>query len=51
MFFKRYFKISLQNGAELDYGRAREKQFDAKCPEGGRVSIHGEAVREPQSGL
>ena len=35
---------ALQNGAELDYGDTRAKMFDAKCPDGGRVSIHGEAV-------
>ncbi|MGN0628621.1 MAG: TIGR04076 family protein [Oscillospiraceae bacterium] len=35
---------ALQNGAVLDYGESRSRQFDAKCPDGGRVSIHGEAV-------
>ncbi len=33
---------ALQNGAELDYGSARARMFDAKCPDGGRVQIHGE---------
>lgn len=33
---------ALQNGAELDYGEIRAKMFDAKCPDGGRVCIHGE---------
>ncbi len=35
---------ALQNGAELDYGNTRAKAFDAKCPDGGRVHIHGEAA-------
>lgn len=37
---------ALRNGAELDYGAKRAKEFDAKCPDGGRVCIHGEAVEE-----
>ena len=32
---------ALQNGAELDYGNTRAKMFDIKCPDGGRVCIHG----------
>ena len=35
---------ALKNVAELDYGNTRSKQFDAKCPDGGRVEIHGEAI-------
>ena len=38
------FVYVLQNGADLDYGNRRAKQFDAKCPDGGRVWIHGEVV-------
>ena len=37
---------ALRNGALLDYGESRVKAFDAKCPDGGRVCIHGEAVEE-----
>ena len=37
---------ALRNGAELDYGSARAKAFDAACPDGGRVHIHGEAVND-----
>ena len=37
---------ALRNGAELDYGNRRGKCFDAKCPDGGRVCVHGEAVEE-----
>lgn len=35
---------ALLNGAELDYGDIRAKEFDAVCPDGGRVSVHGEAI-------
>ncbi|MGN0518035.1 MAG: TIGR04076 family protein [Acutalibacteraceae bacterium] len=37
---------SLQNGAVLDYGDCKAKMFDAKCPDMGRVSIHGEVIEE-----
>ncbi len=37
---------ALQNGADLDYGNVRAKMFDAKCPDEGRVSIHGEIVED-----
>lgn len=37
---------ALQNGAELDYGNCRARCFDAQCPDGGRVRIHGEALDE-----
>ena len=40
------FVYALQNGAELDYGECRARQFDAKCPDGGRVCIHGEVIAE-----
>lgn len=36
---------ALQNGAELDYGNKRAKCFDAKCPDEGRVCVHGEALK------
>ncbi len=35
---------ALRNGAQLDYGNERTSVFDAKCPDGGRVCIHGEVV-------
>ena len=35
---------ALKNGAELDYGDIRAKKFDAKCPDSGRVEIHGEVI-------
>ena len=37
---------ALRNGAKLDYGETQSKQFDAKCPDAGRVCIHGEVVEE-----
>ncbi len=35
---------ALQNGAELDYGDCRKKCFDARCPDNGRVCVHGEVL-------
>ena len=43
------YVYALQNGAEPDYGNGRGKQFDAKCPDGGRVSIHGEVMEWEES--
>lgn len=37
---------ALQNGAELDYGTTRARHFDVKCPDEGRVWIHGEIIEE-----
>ena len=37
---------ALQNGAVLDYGEGRAAAFDVKCPDGGRVVLHGEAAGE-----
>ena len=34
----------LQNGGDLDYGDTRARMFDGKCPDGGRVTIHGEVI-------
>ena len=36
---------ALLNGAELDYGNTRAAMFDAKCPDGGRVVVHGEVIK------
>lgn len=36
------YVYALQNGADLDYGNTRSRQFDAKCPDNGRVIVHGE---------
>lgn len=40
------YVFALQNGATLDYGDGRAKCFDARCPDGGRVCIHGEVMEE-----
>ena len=37
---------ALRNGASLDYGQIRAKVFDARCPDEGRVCIHGEVVED-----
>ena len=39
------YVFALQNGADSDCGCSRDFQFDAKCPDEGRVCIHGEVVR------
>lgn len=38
------FIYALQNGAMLDYGDEKAPMFDIKCPDGGRVVIHGERI-------
>lgn len=38
------YVFALQNGADLDFAEIRSKQFNAKCPDGGRVCIHGEVI-------
>lgn len=40
------YVFALQNGAELDSGDARKKEFDAQCPDGARVRVHGELIGE-----
>ena len=37
---------ALRNGADLDHGNVRAKEFDARCPDGGRVCVHGEAAED-----
>ena len=37
---------ALLNGASLDYGDGKAKMFDAKCPDGERVWIHGEVIED-----
>lgn len=38
------YVFALQNGAELDCGEARAREFTARCPDGGRVVLHGEVI-------
>ena len=40
------YVFALQNGAELDHGDTHAKAFDAQCPDGGRVRVHGEVIEE-----
>lgn len=40
------YVFALENGAKLDYGELRDRKFDAKCPDEGRVCIHGELLDE-----
>lgn len=35
---------ALKNGADLDYREMRSPQFDVKCPDDGRVLVHGERI-------
>ena len=37
---------ALGNGAEMDCGNSRQKQFDAVCPDEGRVRIHGQVMED-----
>lgn len=36
----------LRNGGTLDCGETRARSFDAVCPDGGRVRIHGEVLED-----
>lgn len=38
------YVFALQNGAKLDCGEDRATSFDAQCPDGSRVHIHGELM-------
>lgn len=40
------YVFALQNGAALDCGDGRGTSFDAQCPDGGRVRIHGELMEK-----
>ncbi len=37
---------ALRSGGLLDQGDERADWFEARCPDGGRVRIRGEAIRE-----
>lgn len=37
---------ALRNGALLDFGDERKAEFNAVCPDEGRVCIHGEVIEE-----
>lgn len=38
------YVFALQNGASLDSGEIRKKEFDAQCPDGARVRVRGELI-------
>ena len=38
------YVFALRNGAKLDCGDTLCRSFDAKCPDGGRVCVHGEVT-------
>ena len=40
------YVFALQNGAQLESGENRCISFTAKCPDGGRVCIKGEVIKE-----
>ncbi len=42
------YVFALQNGAALDHGESRRRAFDAACPDGGRVRVHGEIIAEEE---
>ena len=39
---------TLLNGGTLDYGETKARAFDASCPDGGRVQIHGQWVENEE---
>ena len=43
------YVFALQNGGNLDCGNIKVKSFDAVCPDGARVSIHGEVIESETS--
>ena len=43
------YVFALQNGGNLDCGNIKNKSFDAVCPDGARVSIHGEVIESETS--
>lgn len=38
------FVYTLLNGGTLDYGNTKAPMFDLKCPDEGRVIVHGERI-------
>lgn len=43
------YVFALQNGALLDCGDRRLPCFDAACPDGGRVCVHGEIAASSET--
>ena len=44
------YVFALQNGASLDHDSDRAAEFEAMCPDGGRVRIHGELLPNSHEG-
>jgi len=40
------YVFALQNGADLDCGEVRAKQFSVRCPDEARVLLRGEVIEE-----
>ena len=40
------YVFALANGAKLDLGEERAREFTVKCPDEGRVVLRGEAISE-----
>lgn len=38
------YVFALQNGGELDSGASRKREFTCRCPDEGRVVLHGELI-------
>jgi len=38
------YVFALRNGAQLDCGDGKDTSFDVKCPDEGRVILHGEVI-------
>ena len=41
----------LLNNGDLDYGNERRKEFKVRCPDGGRVMIKGEAIKDMEENV
>lgn len=40
------YLFALRNGADLDRDETRAREFDVRCPDGGRVCVHGELLED-----
>ncbi len=40
------YVFALQNGAELDSGDGKSRDFTVECPDGGRVVLYGKLAEE-----
>lgn len=38
------YVFALRNGAVLDCGEEKKKEFTSRCPDGGRVVVRGEVI-------